>query len=160
MRIALALCIALGLLSPAVAGPIEPADIRVIDGDTILAHGQTYRLVGFDAPETGRRSKCDIERALGHIATDRLRELIDQGGLDLTEVRCSCPTKSIGTRSCNYGRLCGTLTAQGKDVGATLISEGFARPLRCTTTRCAPLQSWCRRIDDPGRLARSAFAPP
>ena len=31
----------------------SPADIFVIDGDTISARGRVVRLVGFDAPETG-----------------------------------------------------------------------------------------------------------
>jgi len=34
------------------AEPIAPREIRVLDGDTIHAHGHTYRLVDFDAPET------------------------------------------------------------------------------------------------------------
>jgi endonuclease YncB( thermonuclease family) len=36
----------------------SPADIFVIDGDTISARGRVVRLVGFDAPETGNRARC------------------------------------------------------------------------------------------------------
>jgi endonuclease YncB( thermonuclease family) len=48
------------------AAPIEPDDIRVIDGDTIRVHHQqpNVRLVGFNAPET-RRARCEPERELG-----------------------------------------------------------------------------------------------
>lgn len=49
----------------------------MIDGDTVrLAGGQTYRLVGFDTPETGRNARCSYERELGDAATARLRSLI------------------------------------------------------------------------------------
>ena len=52
----------------AYAEPIQPGQIRVIDGDTIRAALATYRLVGFDAPET-YRAKCPSERELGNRAT-------------------------------------------------------------------------------------------
>ena len=63
-----ALALAAALLQSAVFGlfigtcahaePIMPDAIAVIDGDTIRAHGDTYRLVGFDCPEVShpRRS--------------------------------------------------------------------------------------------------------
>jgi endonuclease YncB( thermonuclease family) len=45
------------------AAPIDAADIRVIDGDTIRVHHKqpNVRLVGFNAPET-RRAACPAER--------------------------------------------------------------------------------------------------
>ena len=52
------------VLGTARAEPISPAEISVSDGDTIRAHGKTYRLVGFDTPEIDR-AKCAIERQLG-----------------------------------------------------------------------------------------------
>lgn len=140
--VALLLCLLLSL-STASAEPIDAADIRVIDGDTIHAHGHPYRLVDFDAPETGRRSQCDAERAHGRKATERLRELIAGGSLDLTQVACSCK-RGTGAKQCNYGRLCGTLKAEGRDVGAILIEEGLARPYHCTKGRCPPIGGyWC-----------------
>jgi endonuclease YncB( thermonuclease family) len=39
-----------------VADPINPADVYVIDGDTIRVAGRTVRLVGLDAPKLGRRA--------------------------------------------------------------------------------------------------------
>jgi endonuclease YncB( thermonuclease family) len=44
---------ALLLVSIAHADPVKPADIHVIDSDTIDALGKRIRLVGFDAPELG-----------------------------------------------------------------------------------------------------------
>ena len=51
------------LSAPATAEPIEPDDIRVIDGDTIRIYQEQpdVRLVGFNAPET-RRAACETER--------------------------------------------------------------------------------------------------
>src|SRR5262245_31080287 len=128
--------------STAGAEAIGSRDIPVADGDTIFANRKTYRLVGFDAPETDR-AKCDAERILGQKAAERLRALISQGGLDLTEVRCSCVPGTHGTRLCNYGRSCGILKAKGVDVGQTLIREGLARPYVCGTYRCPRRQGRC-----------------
>jgi hypothetical protein len=81
---------ALLLALPAAAEPIEPADVRVIDGDTIQVYGvdPNVRLVGFDTPEI--RAACAEERDLGRRATERLRALVRAGGLDFHYVRCSC----------------------------------------------------------------------
>jgi len=65
------------LSTTAIAEPIDPSDIRVIDGDTIRVYHQqpNVRLVGFNAPET-RRAECEAEAELGAKATRRLRDLI------------------------------------------------------------------------------------
>src|SRR6516225_12457483 len=54
------------LATPTIAEPIDPSDIRVIDGDTIRVYHQqpNVRLVGFNAPET-RRADCTAEFELG-----------------------------------------------------------------------------------------------
>ena len=54
------------LATPSLAEPIDPSDIRVIDGDTIRVYHQqpNVRLVGFNAPET-RRADCTAEFELG-----------------------------------------------------------------------------------------------
>jgi endonuclease YncB( thermonuclease family) len=130
---------------PAIAEPIDPADIRVIDGDTIRVYRQQpdVRLVGFNAPET-RRAACYAERQLGDRATRRLRDLVRAGNLDFQYVACACPAKTQGTFACNYGRDCGTLLSHGRDVGAILIEEGLAVPFVCGPTRCpATPRPWC-----------------
>jgi endonuclease YncB( thermonuclease family) len=122
---------------------IEPNAIRVVDGDTIVAHGRTVRLVGFDAPESDLLARCARERELSERATAKLSTLIAGGGLELRLVACACPAGTEGTRYCNHGRACGVLTAQGKDVGATLIQEGLARPYICGSTSCPRRDLWC-----------------
>jgi hypothetical protein len=72
-------------------------------------------LVGFDAPETGNRSKCTAERVHGHRAAIRLIELLDgTKAIDLTPLACSCPKGTQGTSRCNYKRACAELSV---DVG-------------------------------------------
>lgn len=128
------------------AGPIDPSQIRVVDGDTIKAAGTTWRLVGFDAPETGSRSRCEQERALGKRAAGRLRELVAEGNLTLESIPCSCRPGTEGTIACNYGRRCATLSSHGRDVGAVLIAERLAVPYHCTQTRCPKrMHDWCSR---------------
>lgn len=127
------------------AEPIRPESIRVIDGDTIAVGRTRYRLVGFDAPEAGHRARCPAERALAAAAADRLRRIVAAGGLDLTAVPCSCRPGTIGTRHCNYGRLCGRLTAWWRDVGHILIGDGLARPYPYDWRAPPPRADWCRR---------------
>ena len=54
MRCSIPATFALLLLTSAAAEPITVDDITVVDGDTVRWHGQSVRLVGFDAPETYR----------------------------------------------------------------------------------------------------------
>src|SRR5215471_9744 len=133
------------LSTTAIAEPIDPSDIRVIDGDTIRVYHQqpNVRLVEFNAPET-RRAECTAEAELGAKATRRLRDLIRAGNLDFIYVRCSCSERTQGTFACNYGRDCGTLRANGRDVGSILIEEGLAVPFVCAGERCPRTpRPWC-----------------
>jgi|EndMetStandDraft_8_1072994.scaffolds.fasta_scaffold06784_6 endonuclease YncB( thermonuclease family) len=123
------------------ASPVDPSQVEVLDGDTIRTGGETFRLVGFDAPETFR-AQCPTERELGNRATFRLRQLVAGGGLDLERLSCSCP-RTEGTLRCNYGRSCGILRARGQDVGALLIAEGLAHAYVCGRTSCPRRKVWC-----------------
>jgi endonuclease YncB( thermonuclease family) len=116
--------------------------IRVIDGDTVERAGAVYRLVGFDTAETGKRARCDAERRRGERARARLVALV-AGGADLAPVPCNCRSGTEGTRWCNHGRACATLTLRGRDVGSILISEGLARPYKCGRRSCPKRQGWC-----------------
>ena len=134
-----ALMLLLALSCTVSAEPIDPSDIRIIDRDTIRVYHEqpNVRLVGFNSPET-RRAACEAERELGAKATRRLRDLVRAGNLDFVYVACSCPSGTEGTFTCNYGRDCGTLKSNGRDVGAI--------PFVCSAIRCpkAP-QPWCTR---------------
>ena len=134
----------LTLATPAVAEPIEPGDVYVVDGDTIAVYGMkpNVRLVGFNAPETS--NVCEAEQQLGRKAWARLVELVRAGHLDFTYVACSCRPGTEGTKSCNWGRDCGTLKSNGRDVGDILVAEGLAVPFHCGATSCpATPRPWC-----------------
>jgi micrococcal nuclease len=121
---------------------VSPGQVDVVDGDTIRVAGETFRLVGFDSPET-YRARCPSERELGNRATFRLQQLVAGGGLELERVPCSCPTATEGTPRCNYGRSCAILRARGQDVGTLLIADGLARAYVCRRTSCPVRQAWC-----------------
>jgi hypothetical protein len=141
-RVLVALAIGLAVLIAGVTFLME-GRIRVLDGDTVRYQSRTVRLVGFDTPETGDRARCEHERTLGARATSRLRELVTTRSADLTLVPCACPPGTEGTRSCNFGRACGVLTVDGRDVGGILILEGLAKPFRCSGVSCPRRASWC-----------------
>lgn len=101
------------------------------------------RLVGFNAPET-YNARCAKESELGQRATARLVELVATSDLDFVKVPCACKPGTEGTDACNYGRSCGILRADGRDVGEILISEGLAVPFACGPTRCPRTpRPWC-----------------
>jgi endonuclease YncB( thermonuclease family) len=132
------------------ADSITPSEIRVIDADTIEVHGLTYRMVGYDTPETksrGRRVVGPDERAVAKIATERFQELINSGPLDLKEVPCSCRVGTQGTKACNNGRKCAILFLNGKNIGDTLIAEELAVSFVCNQTRCPKMPNWPKIID-------------
>ncbi len=126
---------------------LRASDVRIIDGDTIDIRGlpANVRLVGFNAPETWRPS-CTAERQVGERATARLGQLVQgAASIEFERVACSCRPGTEGTDQCNFGRLCGSLFVDGRDVGSMLIAEGLAVPYRCGRTSCPPRpQYWCR----------------
>jgi endonuclease YncB( thermonuclease family) len=128
---------------------IISSEVHVVDGDTIRVRQKKpdVRLVGFNAPETGGLATCPAERELGAKATRRLRELVQAGGLEFHFVDCACPAGTQLTPACNHGRHCGTLMANGRDVGTILIAEGLAVPFKCGATSCPPTpKPWCKSI--------------
>lgn len=123
--------------------PRQSPRIEVIDGDMVRSNGEEYRLVGFDTPERGDKARCDDERRRAEAATTRLRALIASSDARLTRVVCACRPGQEGTRNCNYGRLCGSLSIGGQDVGSILIREGLAHPYICGATSCPQRRPWC-----------------
>jgi micrococcal nuclease len=131
------------LTGQSAAAIIEPRQIHVIDGDTIFVNGKTIHLVGFIAPET-REAQCKVERDLGDKAASRLRELVRAGGLDYSSVMCPCPSATLGKLFCHFIRNCGTLKANGRDVGDILVAEGLAATYSCSKAGCPKTtRLWC-----------------
>ncbi|MBB4171599.1 endonuclease YncB(thermonuclease family) [Rhizobium sp. BK538] len=127
------------------AKTIDQQTFSVTDGDTIRANGEANgtRLVGFNTPEVFS-PQCEREQELGNRASARLKEIVSKSSLQLTKVACSCRPGTEGTEQCNFGRSCGILRADGRDVGQILISEGLAVPFVCGTSGCPPTpRPWC-----------------
>ncbi|WP_192255053.1 thermonuclease family protein [Mesorhizobium silamurunense] len=125
--------------------PLARTQFTITDGDTIRLDGAAKgtRLVGFNAPES-IEPRCAVEADLGRRAKARLTELVASAKLELKMIPCSCPAGTEGTDRCNYGRSCGSLFANGQDVGDVLISEGLAVPFVCGATSCPPTpRPWC-----------------
>jgi endonuclease YncB( thermonuclease family) len=85
----------------------------VTDGDTIKMAGTTYRLWGFDAPET--HQTCADGWPAGRIATEYLVHLIH--GHTTT---CEQRTKD------RYGRTVALCRADGVDIEAEMVRNGMA----------------------------------
>ena len=83
---------------------------RVVDGDTVeLGNGETVRLVGIDAPETG---ECGHERAADNLERMVLRQAVLLGESDEDRDR--------------YGRLLRYVDIGRQDAGLQLIKNGLA----------------------------------
>lgn len=89
----------------------------VVDGDTFWHHRIKYRIADIDAPESGDRAHCQIERQLADAATHKLKELLDRGGLNL---------ESVGTD--RYGRVLVRAFTDGHDISREMINAGLAVP--------------------------------
>lgn len=138
-------------ISPAPALPVveiasafATQSFTVTDGDTIrLDDGTRVRLNGFNAPES-RDPQCDREAVLGNRAKERLEELVATGRTRVSQVPRACKPGTEGTDKCNYGRSCGMLQVDGRDVGQILISEGLAVLFVCGKERCPKTpRPWC-----------------
>ncbi|SJM34035.1 thermonuclease family protein [Mesorhizobium delmotii] len=125
--------------------PLARSQFTITDGDTIRLNGAAKgtRLVGFNTPES-IEPRCEAEAQLGRRAKARLKELVAAAGLELRMVACACTPGTEGTDRCNYGRSCGSLLVDGRDVGEVLVSEGLAVTFVCGSTSCPPTpRPWC-----------------
>lgn len=90
----------------------------VIDADTFVLNGKAYRVADIEVP-LAADPKCMREAMLADKAKQRLKALLNAGPLEL---RAAGPDEDV------YGRKLRTLHRDGRSLGATLISEGLARP--------------------------------
>jgi micrococcal nuclease len=152
VRFLAVLVVTLATAHHAAASFIDPQQIRVIEGDTIVADGRTVHLSGFVTPDA-QGARCATERELGQKALRRVRELIQAGDLDYSPVTCSCPSNILGRLMCRISRSCGVLKAHGRDIGEILIAEGLAAPFVCEDQECSKApRPWC---DAPAGASRS-----
>ena len=104
--------------------PLHPV-LRIVDGDTIWVEIEgeeaKIRLLGIDTPEL-ERDLTPVE-CYAEEAEDRLRELLAGKGVMLLKSK-------TGDEVDRYGRLLRYVFADGEDVSARLIREGYAFAFR------------------------------
>ncbi|WP_090525225.1 thermonuclease family protein [Paracoccus isoporae] len=96
---------------------VDPAEIQVVDGDTIRWQGQRIRLQGLDSPELFS-PQCQAELAAARAARDALRERL--AAAQRAELR-------IAPELDRYGRGLARLALDGEDVARAMIRAGHAR---------------------------------
>jgi endonuclease YncB( thermonuclease family) len=97
---------------------------RVIDGDTIAVRGKRVRLHGIDAPESDQTCLDGVQRwPCGRRSTQALR---DQVAGDT--VRC------VGEEEDRYGRLIAICYADGTNLNAWMVEQGWAVAYRRYST--------------------------
>ena len=117
------------------AGPVTATVLRVVDGDTLEIEAQIWpqqwvrtniRVRGIDAPEVRlTRYTCEAEVALGHVATERVRELLGMRGSPIP------PTVTLTEIDLDKygGRHVATVTMEnGQSLGVRLMLEDLAKP--------------------------------
>lgn len=90
----------------------------VVDGDTLRWKGTRIRIADLDAPEIFS-PRCAQEKALGIRATNRLRDLLNQGPFEIVW--------RGGRDEDKHGRKLRYVERGGVSLGETLIAEGLAR---------------------------------
>ena len=88
----------------------------VVDGDTFWFAGEKYRVLDINTPEISN-PQCDRELALGRAATQRFRQLINDGPFSL---------ESGPEETDRYGRKLRRVTRGGQSLGDILVAEGLA----------------------------------
>ena len=94
-------------------------DIRVVDGDTIVANGEKIRLKGMDAPESKQKcsygEKQQIKYLCGKEATNHLRKIIADQSLE-----CTDEGKDL------YGRTLSYCYVDGANINRKMVLDGWA----------------------------------
>jgi endonuclease YncB( thermonuclease family) len=105
-----------------------PAQVRVIDGDTIRVGSEVIRLENIDTPEVGNRAECDSERLLAQHASEAMRQIISSARGPVTIERRGKD---------RFQRTLARVTIAGRDIGLQMIELGFAVPWK------GRVHDWC-----------------
>jgi endonuclease YncB( thermonuclease family) len=100
----------------------------VVDGDTLWLRGNKIRVADIDTPEIDS-PQCDYEYDLGMHATDRFRQLLNEGPFSVERISDHDTDQ--------FGRQLRVITRKGKSIGGMLVNEGLAR------TWAGRREPWC-----------------
>ena len=94
---------------------------RIVDGDTLHLNGSKIRLHGIDAPETRQecQDKDGASYLCGEASTEVLKALVG-----------SLPVRCEGSTRDRYGRLIGVCYANGVNLNAEMVRQGWALAYR------------------------------
>ena len=94
------------------SGAVDPAAIRIVDGDTFRIGSVRYRVRNLDAPELAPRAACALEAERGRAAREEARRLV--GSAQTAALRTDGQTD-------RFGRTVATLTLDGRDFAELMI---------------------------------------
>ena len=137
-----------GAYLAALLDPLPPRNTgmaRASDGDSLRLRNDRIRLLGIDAPELDQVCWDDAgdEWPCGRSSAARLSEILDLG-------QTACQPNGHD----RYGRILATCKSDGRDIGALLVSEGWAIAdgayrAEQAAARAAGLGIWRGRFVDP-----------
>ncbi|MCS0501423.1 thermonuclease family protein [Ancylobacter mangrovi] len=134
----------LAFVALCVAASIVRAEIRVLDGDTIVVNREHIRIVGLNAPEIGH-AKCKAEQMMGRLARARLVEMLAAACGPLPRADGSCLELQRVPGRDRWRRSLARVRVDGVDVAGVLIREGYAERYECPRGRCPRRAAWCER---------------
>lgn len=117
-------------------GPYEAEYIKNYDADSITIRFEIWpdvwmqrnvRLYGLDTPEKSWRAACIEEKEMADKASAHVTQRLKEGGLEVMVLDTG-----------KFGRLLVKISINGEDLGAELISLGYAREYFG-----AARESWC-----------------
>jgi micrococcal nuclease len=132
MRIAAAVLAVCMIADAAHAESYDGSRIIIVDGDTFGFGSERFRILNIDTPETFR-PRCERELVLGLKAKERVAGLLRSGRVTIQREGQD-----------RYGRALVRVFVRGRDVGETLVREGFALPWKeGAAARDERLKVWC-----------------
>lgn len=104
------------MLTALILATMPMSACRVVDGDSIVCNRERIRLLDIDAAET-QHARCPAERARGDAATAALRRMLGNGVIEIERHGLD-----------RYNRTLARVRVNGRDVGASMVAGGHARP--------------------------------
>jgi endonuclease YncB( thermonuclease family) len=125
------------LCGPAAAAGTISGPATVVDGDTIEVQGSRIHLYGIDAPETAQ--SCETAKGREYRCG---REAAQALGARIAGVVVTCERRESAA-----GRVSGICHAQGEDLSAWMVGQGYALASRHVSTAYVRLegQAWATR---------------